>query len=180
MFKENTLYKSNYTLNDFLLPPLMEQWINDNLLANAEIPNLPNADTRLANANLPIRFKSLFMVGKSRIGKTQLARCIGPHWYNITMFYLDGYNNECKYAVFDDIDITRNNFNLFKPFIGCQETINCTDKYRHKVQIKWNKPSIFLMNNEEFDEMMINISRGQKEYVKENSVILLLYKLIKD
>ncbi len=116
----------------------------------------------------PARGKSLFLVGPTRLGKTELARSFGKHFYMGNMFNLDKYNDEADYAVFDDI--SKLNYLKYKGFLHCQLEFEATDKYRHKKIIPWRgRPSIFCLNVEPFRqfkrEMDIDAWRDLEENV---------------
>nr|UBJ26265.1 replication-associated protein [Red panda feces-associated circular DNA virus 13] len=197
-FIVKTPYVSEYKLEDFKLGFNILNWIANNvwnLVAptgtaltaglHLDLPTREVASSTIYDELVtpevtpdPTRRRfSMALIGPSRTGKTEMARSIGSHWYNITFFMLDNYDATCEYAIFDDVEITKSNFNLYKPFFGCQATINVTDKYRHKQQIKWGKPSIFLFNDDEFDDLQNSLSKGQKDWLKANCEMYRVNKL---
>lgn len=127
--KVESPYESPYTLANFpFCPDAVLEWISGNL-------------TRPQ----PQRPRSLFLIGPSRTGKTQLARCLSRHMYFCN--YVDfksGWDEQAEYAVFDDIAWEHQPCKKF--FAGCQESGVITDKYMAKRSVLWGKPSIFLMN----------------------------------
>jgi len=84
-------------------------------------------------------------VGRSRTGKTQWARSLGPHMYFNGMIMLDLWNSDAEYAVFDDFE-DWDRFYTYKQFLGAQKEFILTDKYRKKENVRWGKPSIILSN----------------------------------
>lgn len=93
------------------------------------------------------RPRTLYLIGGSRLGKTEWARSLGDH------IYCNGYINvkdildggESDYIVVDDVPFDR--FIGFKSIVGCQNQFTLTDKYMKKVTITgWNKPCIILLN----------------------------------
>jgi hypothetical protein len=113
------------------------------------------------------RPKALILWGKTKLGKTLLARSLGDHMYCNNMFNMDNIRPEVLYAVFDDIDEGLKGFN-YKGWLGGQNEFTTTDKYRHKENIIWGKPTIYISNRNPFeieDERRIDL-----EWLKGNSV----------
>ena len=98
-------------------------------------------ENELGNNDRP---KSLWLVGPSRIGKTEWARSLGNHIYWNGSIDLGTWSDEAKYAIFDDF--TWNFFPYKKQFVGAQSEFVVTDKYRRKKTIRWGKPSIMVWN----------------------------------
>lgn len=53
-----------------------------------------------------------------------------------------------QYAVFDDISGGFTFFPSYKQWLGGQFEFSVTDKYRHKVHVKWGKPAIWVCNTD--------------------------------
>lgn len=90
------------------------------------------------------RPRSLVLVGKSRIGKTEWARSLGKAMYFCNLFSIDDWDDAAQYTILDDIDIKY--FPHWKFFLGCQKEGVLTDKYRKKRRIRNGKPCIWLCN----------------------------------
>lgn len=90
--------------------------------------------------------KSVWLYGPSRMGKTQLARSFGLHWYMQGMWSLDEYSDEAQYGVLDDFDWEQFKKYGYKGLLGLQFELVVTDKYRGKRTIKHGKPVVFLTN----------------------------------
>ena len=109
------------------------------------------------------RVKSLILWGGTRTGKTLYARSLGHHAYYNLQFNMDDFSNDCKYAVFDDIQGGFEYWHSYKGWLGAQKQFVITDKYRKKRTIHWGKPSImctnddpFAMRNVDYDWLMNN------------------------
>jgi len=89
---------------------------------------------------------SIWMYGPSRMGKTQLARSLGLHWYMQGMWSLDEYSDDADYGVIDDFDWEQFKKYGYKGLLGLQFELVVTDKYRGKRTIKHGKPVIFVTN----------------------------------
>lgn len=63
-------------------------------------------------------------------------------------FNLNEYNDECEYAVFDDIAGGFEYFHNYKGWLGSQKEFTVTDKYRPKRLVKWGRPTIMLTNDD--------------------------------
>jgi hypothetical protein len=140
-------YTPKYTTFISPLPAPMQNWV-DNELNGTKGKNL-NVCTTLPNFLLvPLdRPLSLILTGDSRVGKTAWARSLGRHMYWNGMFMLDTWDEDCKYAIFDDFeDWTK--FYMYKQFLGAQEEFVLTDKYRKKRNKRWGKPSIVISNED--------------------------------
>nr|QBX89258.1 replication associated protein [Apis mellifera virus-2] len=75
--------------------------------------------------------RSLWLYGPSRVGKTQLARSLGQHWYMQAMWNADCLDDTAEYGVMDDINWDSMKFN-FRGMLGFQVDVTVTDKYRKK------------------------------------------------
>lgn len=61
-------------------------------------------------------------------------------------FMLDIWNEEARYAIFDDWEDWGRFFN-YKQFLGAQEEFVIADKYRKKRNVRWGKSCIILSND---------------------------------
>jgi len=104
------------------------------------------------------RGRSLILYGPSRLGKTEWARSLGPHFYLNGGFDLGELDETKAYAIFDDFDWTT--FKSYKQWLGCQRLFTVTDKYRKKMQFHWGKPCILLSNQrpEGWDEEWLAVN----------------------
>lgn len=86
----------------------------------------------------PVRPRSLILVGRSRLGKTEWARSLGPHVYIQGQYSLDAFNvKNYQYIVWDDVPWDR--IPAKKQFLGCQRhPFFLSDKYRGKQSIALN------------------------------------------
>lgn len=66
--------------------------------------------------------------------------------YFSALFNLDNLDEEADYAVFDDIQGGFEYFPSYKSWLGGQDEFTCTDKYKHKRNVKWGKPTIWCCN----------------------------------
>lgn len=114
------------------------------------------------------RPRSLILVGKSRLGKTEWARSLGVHWYMGGMFNLDCFWEDATYGIFDDIPVEFFKAQ-YKQFLGGQLEFVSTDKYRKKVALKWGKPCIFLCNPPEYLKMY---EHWDMDWIKANCEIV--------
>lgn len=75
------------------------------------------------------------------------------------IFDLGEWNDNAKYAIFDDFEDWERFYN-YKQWLGAQLQFGVTDKYRKKRQIKWGKSCILLSNqNPNFkDQEWINLN----------------------
>lgn len=135
-----------------------------------EFRNLP-MDMLTININDTDRPRTLIIHGESRLGKTQWARSLGKHIYSRGCIIYDDFIRDsptAEYAVFDDLWDW--NYRFLKDFIGAQQTVTITGKYRKPVQLNWSRRSIFL-TNEKFWEQW---SQEQQSYLQANSTIITL------
>lgn len=93
-----------------------------------------------------LRPRGLVLFGPTRLGKTVWARSLGTHSYFGGLFNLELYDQEASYAVFDDISGGFGFFPSYKLWLGGQFEFSITDKYKHKRNIKWGKPAIYICN----------------------------------
>lgn len=113
--------------------PQLRRWIRENL--EGYIPGR--------------RGRSLILVGDSRAGKTAWARSLSQdHAYFGGLFCLDEFDEEVRYAVFDDMQGGLEFFHAYKFWLGHQQQFYATDKYRGKKLIHWGKPAIWCSNTD--------------------------------
>lgn len=78
------------------------------------------------------------------------------------MFNMDLWNDDAKYAIFDDYEDWKKFYN-YKCWLGAQLEFSITDKYKRKKNIKWGKPSIVLSN--------IDPDFSDQQWIKKNCVV---------
>jgi len=88
------------------------------------------------------------LFGETRLGKTVWARSLGAHAYFGGLFNLEDFSEQCEYAVFDDISGGLGFFPSYKQWLGGQFEFSVTDKYKHKVAVRWGKPAIWVCNTD--------------------------------
>ncbi|UJO02123.1 Rep [Molossus molossus associated gemykibivirus 4] len=124
------------TPNDYVFStdrfPELDDWVRGNL--EGHVPGR--------------RGKSLVLIGESRLGKTAWARSLGDHNYFGGLFCLDDFEEDKKYAVFDDMQGGLEFFHGYKFWLGHQAQFYATDKYRGKKLITWGKPAIWCSNTD--------------------------------
>lgn len=120
----------------------------------------PTFDGERTDAN-----KSLWIYGATRLGKTVMARSLGPHWYMNSMWNAECLDDSAKYGVLDDIPWENLKFN-YKGMMGMQRDVTVTDKYRKKCVYKGGKPVIVLSNE------MPEFTVAESNWISENVVIL--------
>lgn len=83
------------------------------------------------------------------MGKTEWARCLGPHAYVATSWDLTAFDQPYQYVVFDDVPWEP--FERYaKAFMGAQRDFSVSDKYRKKKRLSGGVPCIYLLNPEDF------------------------------
>lgn len=124
---KRTTYVSPYA--NFIVPSDVQGWVQDHYLSQQR------------------RKKSLFLIGPSKLGKTEWARSLGRHMYfNGATNFKDDWDDDAEYLVFDDIDW--NFIPQKKGFFGCQQEFVINGKYMRSRSIKWGKPVIYCANND--------------------------------
>jgi len=145
-------YKPQYT--EFIVPALLQFWVDQELRANKDRP------------------RSLFLVGESRLGKTEWARSLGKHTYFNGMFNLEDWNFDAEYLVIDDIEWKF--VPAKKALMGAQKVFTMTDKYKKKVTLQWGKPCIYLCNQ----DMDVYNSCDERMWLRDNAeYVIVLNKL---
>lgn len=95
------------------------------------------------------RPKGLVLYGETRLGKTVWARSLGAHAYFGGLFNLDDFSESgAQYAIFDDISGGFGFFPSYKQWLGGQFQFTVTDKYKHKVTVKWGRPAVWICNRD--------------------------------
>lgn len=115
------------------------------------------------------RPRGLVLYGATRLGKTVWARSLGKHAYFGGLFNLDEFNAiDCQYAVFDDINGGFGYFPSYKQWLGGQYEFTVNDKYKHKMSVRWGKPSIWLCNTDPRLDAYKPGGRPDFEWMEEN------------
>lgn len=91
------------------------------------------------------RPRCLVLVGSSGLGKTALVRSWGRHIYWNGSSNIDTWSDTAEYLVLDDFPWRF--IPNFKGFVGAQQEITITDKYRKKSTKQWGKPCVILTND---------------------------------
>jgi len=93
------------------------------------------------------RKRSLILIGPSRVGKTEWARCLGSHFYMNGSWNLGCFREDVEYGIFDDLEFGM--FKYFKQFMGCQQSeFSVSDKFIRNSVIRFGKPCIWLCNED--------------------------------
>uniref|UniRef100_A0AAU6S580 Replication associated protein n=1 Tax=Barbastella barbastellus feces associated gemykolovirus 2 TaxID=3139971 RepID=A0AAU6S580_9VIRU len=108
------------------------------------------------------------MNGYTRLGKTVWARSLGTHSYFGGLFNLEDLGSDVDYAVFDDIAGGFGFFPSYKQWMGGQYDFTVTDKYKHKVTLRWGKPTIWCCNTDPREDWYKPGSRPDFKWMEEN------------
>ncbi len=149
--KKDPKFVSRYKAQDFIIPDEVMSWIEKNV------------------GKIERECRSLIIWGPSRMGKTQLARVIGDHWYINTDWDVTQVRNDVDYGIIDDMVISQ--FKYWKSFLGCQEQFTVTDKFHKKKQLHWGKPVIWLCNEDPLDW---KVSDVDMKWIKVNCDIVFI------
>lgn len=131
----------------------------------------------------PERPLSLCVVGPSRIGKTEWARCLGasvhprslfilsdvmlgPHMYFHGLMNLADWDDAAEYIIFDDFD-AKSFSSSYKAWFGAQKQFTVTDKYMKKQTVTWGKPMIWLSNDNPLDSGFFD-----RTWMESNTVVV--------
>lgn len=110
---------------------------------------------------------SLWLIGPSMVGKTALARSLGPHWYINQTWNINSISDEPRiYGILDDIswDYLRH---YYKGLLGRQTNVTLTDKYCKKKEFSLGYPVIVCTNElPEFSDEERNWLRPNVHFYK--------------
>jgi hypothetical protein len=120
------------------------------------------------------RPRCLIIFGGSRLGKSDFSQALGPHvffrgTFNLETLVKTGAEN-IHYIVWDDVswkDAALRDDN-YKNWMGGQDKFTCTDKYKGKVDIVWNKPAIFCANR----NPLMGLAQEDVDWLEENCTII--------
>jgi hypothetical protein len=88
----------------------------------------------------------LVLVGDSRYGKTDWAMSFGNPVMMVNKLVFDEMTTECSHIVLNDMAF--NTFREWREFMGCQNSVAITGKYRDEVLLPWGKPAIITCNRD--------------------------------
>jgi len=103
------------------------------------------------------------------MGKTIWARSLGLHSYFNFVFDYKQFNNDCEYAVFDDIDPRF--FFGYKGWFGGQDEFSFSGKYAKHRTIQWGRPVIWCCN-----EHPRNTVGWDSQWLDGNSVTIYIHE----
>ena len=100
------------------------------------------------------RPKCLYLSGSGNCGKTSLLSCFGTFSYWCTCWNINNWEGEASYNFFDDYDGSEDykgnqlssNWTLLKPWIGGQDLVTISGKFKQPTTVANNKPCIFISN----------------------------------
>lgn len=100
------------------------------------------------------RPKCLYLSGSGNCGKTSLLSCFGTFSYWCTCWNINNWEGEASYNFFDDYDGSedykgnqlKSNWTLLKPWIGGQDLVTISGKFKQPLTVANNKPCIFISN----------------------------------
>lgn len=82
------------------------------------------------------------------MGKTLWARSLGRHWYWNGQYNYDNAVGDPEYAIFDDMNGGFSFLHNWKGWLGLQQSLVVTDKFKKKMDLEWGKPTIWLCNDD--------------------------------
>jgi hypothetical protein len=129
-------YPEDFIIQDEQLTRLLQRFIIDCDPVDPETGNLKGRDGR----------HSLWIHGPTKMGKSDLACSLGPHWYMGENWNLACWDSRADYGVLDDISWESLKLG-YKGLLGLQPLPSFTDKYSKKKQIRHGKPVIVLTNS---------------------------------
>lgn len=93
------------------------------------------------------RVKSLWLWGRSRLGKTALASSLGKHSRiaNVWNFKSLDQSGTAEYLLLDDLSWESIQYQ-FKSLLGCQCDVSFTGKYQHPTSFRFGIPAVVLTN----------------------------------
>jgi Geminivirus Rep catalytic domain len=136
----------------FVIPPLIQTWMNDNLW-------FPPHE----------RPKSLIIIGRSRTGKSWLARHlayqVGPFSEFETEWSIEGYRSDHRCAVFHDL---KKDFPYWKDVLGSQNYFSAHARYKPERRLRWGVPSIWVCNPQQDPRLF---STEHAYFIEDNCVV---------
>lgn len=118
--------------------------------------------------HLPV--KSLILYGPRQVGKTTLARSLGPHSYFNNAWGLAAYNPTATYAVFDDF-IGGLYALPFKHWLGQEDQVTMGNLNSTET-ISWGKPCIYIAKENPLDDK--RLPKCEKEWLQQNTTVVFL------
>lgn len=124
------LYNAMMYLNDWY-----NDWINGNIKPNC-------------------RPRPIFISGAGKTGKTSLVSCFGTFCYWCNTWNMNNYESLASFNFFDDYDgsedfknnSTKDNWYYLKPWIGGQQVLSISGKYKEPKTVINNRPTVFVSN----------------------------------
>lgn len=148
--KKIPAWMSHYSEDQFIVMRQMKCWVDG-----------------MRSLDIVGRKRSLILIGPSRTGKTEWARCLGSHFYMNGYWNMGCYRAEAEYGIFDDIEY--GTFKYFKQFMGSQAEFTASDKYKPNGVIRFGKPCIWICN-EGLDEW--KLTDGMRSWIEMNCEVV--------
>jgi hypothetical protein len=143
---------------------------------NTYTPEQEEEDLRFLaeRGNVKPRPPSLILYGASRLGKSDFAAALGPHVQFRGQCNMSDLNDvgveNVDYLIWDDVgwDDAGLKDGRYKCWLGGQPRFVITDKFLKKKTIDWNKPCIYLSN----DNPLWTSKSTDTDWLNENCVIV--------
>ena len=121
------------------------------------------------------RPKSCIWIGKSKRGKTTVARAIENNYYHHLIDGFESFNSNKPLVILDDFHWDFNKyFPSWRCWVGSQTDFTVNPKYGHRRKVAWGHPAL-LLHNKPFvfkDETCCTFDEEDLEYIKENCVVI--------
>lgn len=146
---EPKAYSPSFTLQSFIVPPLVQRWVSQ------------------IGRGLD-RCWLLFLIGPPNIGKTQLMRSFGPHIYVRGFWALEPFlsSSNAQYVILDDVLLNQELLLPSRPILlGMEGGTYLTDKYTKKIFIDTGgKPCVIISNSSDLHLKMSQSPEWTKQF----------------
>ncbi|OUM68918.1 hypothetical protein PIROE2DRAFT_57776 [Piromyces sp. E2] len=115
----------------------------------------------------PQRPCSLYIQGSASCGKTSLISCFKEFSYWCNGWNFDSYEKRKAFNFFDDYDGAAGNgswestdFTYLKPWLGCQQVVSISGKYKMPKTVPNHKPCVFISNKKKKKDSQMKVHKN--------------------
>jgi len=135
-YKKEVVYRPRWDRAQYREDPKLTAWVNENI--GLDVPK--------------DRYKLLVVAGPNLLGKTGWARSLGKHvyWKNRPSWgmFVEEDSKDYQFVICDDMDIDVFRPSEAKGLLCGMGPMVVTGKYLHELNVDFNKPCIWLTNDE--------------------------------
>lgn len=156
---------------EYWIPIKIINWFDNNVRIFTDHMN----DKEWQRKNRNRRPMSLIWIGKSKRGKTTIAKAFMGNYYQHLMDGFHSFKSNAPVTVIDDFHWDFNKyFTNWRCWLGAQNKFTVNPKYGRRKKLDWGHPVVVLHNKEivTYEGRNCSFDEEDMEYINENCIII--------